>query len=166
MSSRVSVLSSHKRERRARTIKYFLRNAKFGDGREIRNGKIRVPFRCNPNGTLSWSELRVNRDRAQDPAFEMMGPAPDGVDSTIGSQLIQLINPLEKSADCTRVNLQVVFGESGNQAIAIACQGQKLSSDARVFRVEGCVRYNLSSARDGSPDRVPIRLGDPPRLTL
>lgn len=78
----------------------------------------------------------------------------------IGSQLIELIDPLEESADRPRVNLQVVFGDSANQAMPIASQGQERCPERHVSGIERCVRDARRRARDGSPDRVPSRLGD------
>jgi hypothetical protein len=122
--------------------------------------------RSSPKGTLSWPTLYVNRDRVQDPALEMMGPAPEGVDSMIGSQLIELIDPLEKSTDCARVNVQVVIGDPANQAIRIASKSQERCPQRCIFGVEGCFRDALGPARHGSPDRLPSRLDDRWRLAL
>ena len=166
MSSRVSVLSSHKREGTRQDDQYFLREPDFGGGREMTKGIIRVPFGSNPNGTLSWPALYVNRGCAEDPALEMMSPVPDGVDSMFGSHLIKLIDPLEESADRARVNIQVIVGDSTNQTISIASQGQECCPERRVLGVEGCVRDALRSARDCRPDRVPSRFVDRRRLTL
>jgi len=108
----------------------------------------------------------VNGERVEDPALEMVSPAPDGIDSMMGSQLIELIDPLEKSADRARVNLEVVLGDSADQATPIESQGQERCPERRVFGVEYCFRAALRAARDGSPARVPTRLGDRWRLTL
>jgi hypothetical protein len=126
---------------------------------------VRVPFGSDPNGTLPWPALHVQRGRAQYPALEMTGPAPHGVDSTLGSQLIELIDPLEKSADRARVNPPVVFGDLADQAMPITGQGQERCPESRVFGVEGCFRDAPRPARDGSLDPVSSRLSRM-RLTL
>jgi len=78
----------------------------------------------------------------------------------MGSQLIELIDPLEKSTDRARVNLQMVLGDTADQATSVESQGQERCPERRVFRVEDCFREALGPARDGSPDRVPSWLGD------
>lgn len=70
-------------------------------GTHVARETNQVPPGFNPNGTRSWPALHVNRGRVDDPALEMMGPAPDRFDPTMGSQLIELVDPLEKSTDRT-----------------------------------------------------------------
>jgi hypothetical protein len=109
---------------------------------------------------LCWPVLCVNRSRVEDAALQTVGPAPDGVGSMIGSQLMELIDPLQKSADRARVNVEVVVGDSADQAMPVARQGQDRCPQRRVLGVNGCVQNSLWRTRDSSPDGFPSWPGD------
>jgi hypothetical protein len=130
------------------------------------NRVIEVPFRFGRNGTLRQPDSKLRRGRVEDPALEVMGPAPERVVVMMGNQFIELIDPQEKSADRARVSLRVVLGDSADQAMAIASQGQERCPERRIFGVEWYFRDAPRPLRDGSPGRVRFKLGHRLRLTL
>src|SRR5205823_5282433 len=90
--------------------------------------------------------------RVEDPPLEMMGPSPDRRVLRTGHLLIELVNPLQESADRARIHLKRGLADLAEQAMSLASEGQERRSERRVFGVEEGVRGAPKPARDTSPD--------------
>jgi hypothetical protein len=125
-----------------------------------------VAFQSDRNGTWPQPDLHLQGGRVENAALEMMGPPPERVDLMMGNQLIELIDPQEKSADRARVSLRVVLGDPTDQTMAVASERQKRCPERGVFRVKRYFRDAPRPARYASPDRVRCQPDHSVRLTL